>query len=225
MQGKHGLNKIVMEMIYPDQQIYIDRLYSEYFDYPYEPSYIPYLIKWKEDIWPWRWYKNIVEISLSEGISLIHGNISEKEASLIRNIYSSLENDYIDQDLKVLSKLIDKSHRNFPKWNQNHSRAKIHLEVDRRIVKNILQDLNGYVIVIAGRTHVRNDIGVGKHLKGNSSVVSIGLISSTQIKTEFENQPFDYVIVTFNSKLDFLYFTVMQKLTHISIIAAPLTAQ
>lgn len=199
-----GLDRIVMEMLYPEQQIYIDRVYQDDIRQGFDASYIPFLMNWRREIWPWHFYQEVVETAVKYRIPLVHGNISEFEPVYSHN-QDSIENADDIETLETLSALIAEAHKGLDlPQRSNQSRAYAHTAVDRKLSQNITRDLAGEGLVLAGHSHIRNDTGVGKLLAGHDRVVSIGMLSAEKMDRDYGEQPFDYVIVTFSSLKEYV---------------------
>lgn len=218
IQKELGVERIVMEMIYPEQQIYIDRLYSEHIGIAYEQEHIPYLLKWNNQTWPWHFYKTIVEISIKNKIPLVHGNLSKKEVRAIRNGALTLSDGVTEDMISTLSLTIANAHQRLNMDDSHgHRRVRtiIHSAIDKRMSTNATGELHGVAIILAGRNHVRKDTGVGKFLASENSVACIGLMSYMGLGQGYTNQPFDYVVMTFGSKLEYFYFNFIQRVWYL----------
>jgi len=189
-QGK--LDGIVMEMIYPDQQIHINRLYV---NNTFASEDLQYLVRWHDDLWPWMQYRPIVEMAINQKIPLLYGNLTEQEKSMFRN---AIHFEFIDEEQSVaIENMIANAHKNLSFKSVTFAEhARLHASVDQRMMNNALYNLRGNRVVLAGRDHIKNDTGIARLLSEKRQAhISIGIFSAGNINASMAWQPFDYVVV------------------------------
>lgn len=206
-----GIERVVMEMIYPEQQIPIKRFVAEYTmsQGSFNQAHFPYLIKWRFETWPWHSYQKIVSTVLSNDISLVFGNLSRKEAESTR--LGKQLGAYPAGKLTAIEKLVDDYHSDLIGSGviNKPSRAFIHASINNRLYTNAVNNLTGRSVVVAGNHHIRNDHGVRYlcEINGYDSCLSLGMVGFGN--ADIAPDSFDIAMITFNSIIGYLLYELV----------------
>lgn len=179
---------IVFEMLSTNTQNLIDTLQERISQGEvFKPSEIPALIDWDKG-WDYAAYQELIVYTLQSPYKLVAGNLSREEIKTIINGAMPL-NGYKSTALDVQQKLRDiiaSSHKIDSKETILTKLVSAQQFKDRRMAQSLLK--TPFSVLIAGRFHVSNTIGVPLHLHdlfANRKVLSVILLEG-DIKTRQE---------------------------------------
>jgi len=202
---------VVFEMLSEDQQVLIKQL---------QPTdsldVLKDKLKWNERSWPWADYGKLIHTTLRHGGKVISGNLS---TATLQHLYKTSDKqrftkeqqktiNHIDHTVKeALLEQIYQGHCRMTEKDRLGGMLTIQLARDAMMAWQMANSPQKPVVLVAGATHSRKDLGVPLHLKQltkNSSTITTLLLVEVQ---EDLSQPQDYVT---QDQADYIWFTPKQ---------------
>ena len=205
------VGSVVFEMLSEDQQGLIKQLQPTD-----TPEVLKDKLKWNERSWPWADYGKLIHTTLQQGGKVLSGNLS---SATLQHLYKTSDKqrftkeqqktiNHIDHTVKeALLEQIYQGHCRMTEKDRLGGMLTIQLARDAMMAWQMANSSQKPVVLVAGATHSRKDLGVPLHLKQltkNSNTITTLLLVEVQ---EGLSQPQDYVT---QDQADYIWFTPKQ---------------